>query len=65
MARKMTLRTKLLSIGITCTLVPLLVVLGVVYVQEHKSKAGATEECLKLAYQDLDQRLTNRREALS
>jgi methyl-accepting chemotaxis protein len=54
MGRNMTLKTKLITLGVAFTLVPLLVITGVVFVQEQKSKAAATEECLKLAYQDLD-----------
>ncbi|MGD9545957.1 MAG: methyl-accepting chemotaxis protein [Candidatus Krumholzibacteriia bacterium] len=50
----LTLKTRLLLLGVTFTLIPLLAVFGVVYFQEGKSKAGATEECLKLAVQDLD-----------
>ncbi len=54
MLKKMSLRAKLLSLGISLTLVPLLILAVVVYTQSEKMMQIAKVESTKLANQDLD-----------
>ncbi len=54
MFSRLSLRTRLLSIGITVMVVPLLVITGVVIAKQHQMKAVAAEECRTLAINDLD-----------
>ncbi len=54
MFKDMTLKTKLLALGITITIVPLLIVTVVVLQQNGEMAKRAEEESLKLGYADLD-----------
>ena len=54
MISNMSLRAKLMSIGIVLSLLPVLVVGGIVYRQNQTMSAFAGEETIRLAYEDLD-----------
>lgn len=54
MTRKMSLRAKLLSIGIVLSLLPVLIVGGIVYRQNRTMSDFAGQETIRLAYEDLD-----------
>ena len=54
MLRKMSLKSKLLSIGLALTVIPLATVATVVYFQNVKMRDVATEESVRLAYTDLE-----------
>ena len=54
MLKKMKLQTKLLTIGILLTIVPLLVVSIIVFRQNRKMVQVSDEENTKMAYADLD-----------
>ncbi|MFP4355557.1 MAG: methyl-accepting chemotaxis protein [Phycisphaerae bacterium] len=52
--KRLSLRVKLLAVGVTLTVIPLLIVSIMVYRQNLKMAAIATEESNKLAFADLD-----------
>jgi methyl-accepting chemotaxis protein len=54
LAMQMTLRTKLLSTGLTLTIVPLLLVTAAVFRQNNEMSDVASEECEKLALTGID-----------
>ncbi|HOK66589.1 MAG TPA: methyl-accepting chemotaxis protein [Anaerohalosphaeraceae bacterium] len=54
MLNKMALKTKLLMYGLILTLVPLLVILAMVTIQNRQMASAAEEESTKMAYTDLD-----------
>lgn len=54
MFNNMKLKTKLLTIGLSLSIVPLLINLVVVYQQNHIMNKSASEECLKLARASLN-----------
>ncbi len=53
-ASRLTLKGRLLTIGITLSTLPLLVTVGVVINQNNAMRRIAQDECSKLAYADLD-----------
>ena len=50
----MTLKTKLLTIGVLLSVIPLIITIAVVINQNLKMGNAASEECMTLAYTDLD-----------
>ena len=50
----MTLKAKLLTIGVLLSVIPLIITIAVVINQNHKMGNAASEECMALAYTDLD-----------
>ena len=54
MAGKMTLRARLLLIGLAIVFVPLGIITGVVITKQNQMRIAAAQECHKLAYDDLD-----------
>jgi signal transduction histidine kinase len=54
MMKRLSLKMKLLTVGISLTVLPLLVVAVMVYRQNQKMEAIATAESTKLAFADLD-----------
>ncbi|MBN2468428.1 MAG: Cache 3/Cache 2 fusion domain-containing protein, partial [Deltaproteobacteria bacterium] len=54
MFKKMKLMTKLLVIGVMISTIPIVIIGGIIFVQNRAMGIAAQEECLKLAYGDLD-----------
>jgi hypothetical protein len=54
MLSRLSLRARLLVIGITVMTVPLVIITGVVITKQNQMKAAAAEECRTLAFNDLD-----------
>ena len=54
MLKRMKLQTKLLTIGILLTVIPLIVVSVVVFIQNDKMVHVADKESINMAYTDLD-----------
>ncbi len=50
----MTLRTRLLTVGLAIVVIPLIVITGVVVTKQNAMRASAAAECRALAYADLD-----------
>ncbi|HOX25795.1 MAG TPA: methyl-accepting chemotaxis protein [Candidatus Krumholzibacteria bacterium] len=55
---RLSLRSRLLLIGISITVVPLAVIIGVVITKQNQMKVAAAEECRTLAFADLDHIVT-------
>ncbi|MDY0108647.1 MAG: Cache 3/Cache 2 fusion domain-containing protein [Candidatus Krumholzibacteria bacterium] len=54
MLSQLTLRARLLLIGLSIVAVPLVIITGVVVTKQNQMRSAAAEECRNLAYADLD-----------